>query len=69
MTERPLDVVLQIAERHFTDLHQHRARFNLGPIEDVVDQGEKIIAGSVNCPGTFHLLFGEVFVPVFGKLV
>ena len=36
--EGPLHVVLQILEAHLPGVHDHRARFDLGEIKDVVDQ-------------------------------
>ena len=60
---------LQSPEGHLTDIDHRSPGFDLGQIKDVVNQGQEIIARSVNGPGKFHLLFGEVLIFVFGKFI
>ena len=36
--EGPIDVLAQVGERQLADLDRHRARLDLGHVEDVVDQ-------------------------------
>ena len=67
--EGALDIIPQIAESDFCHIDHHRAGFDLGQVENVVDQGEEIIARGMNGPGKFHLFFGQVPVFVPGKLI
>ena len=50
MAERPLDIIAQVAERHFTHIDHHRARFDLGQIENVVDESEKLTSRRIDFP-------------------
>jgi hypothetical protein len=69
MAERPLHIILQFAQCDFAHIHDDRARFDLGEIQNVIDQRQQIVAGGMNGLGELDL-FGERFcVLVLGKLV
>ena len=49
------------------DVDRHRARLDLGQVEDVVDQREQVGAGGVDGLGELDLLGGEVALGVLGE--
>ncbi len=44
MTERVLHIPGQFHELHFGRFNLHRARFDLGKVQDVIDQFKQIVA-------------------------
>ena len=44
MTEGAIDVILQFAEGDVADIDDDRARFDLGQVENVVDEGQQVVA-------------------------
>src|SRR5258706_4190038 len=58
VAERALDVFVQFTEAQFRDIHRHRARFDLGQVQDVIDEVEQVVAGGMNRLAEFDL-FGR----------
>ncbi len=58
-----------IGEQEIFDIDRHRARFDLGQIEDVGDEVEQIRPGAVNGSRVFDLLRGQVALRVVAKLL
>ena len=56
VAEGALDVAVQIVEPQLADVDDHRARFDLRQVEDVVDQHQQIVAGRVDGLGELDLL-------------
>ncbi len=69
MPERAIHIIVQFAEPHFLDVHRDRARFDLGQIENVVDEREQVVAGSMNRLRELDLLRIKIAVLVLRQLV
>ena len=69
VAEGAIDVILQMAERQFTDVDRNRAGFDLRKIENVVNEREEVDAGTVNGLGELDLFRREVALGVFGELI
>ena len=63
LAERPLDLVLDLAERDLADVDRGGAGLDLGEVQDVVDEGQQVFARSPDRPGELDLLLGEVCRP------
>ena len=48
-------------------MHLELAGFHLGDVEDVVDQGEQIVASRIDGAGELHLIVAEVALGVVGQ--
>src|SRR5439155_24693102 len=55
VTEGAIDVVLKLAEGDVRRVHHHRAGFDLGQVQNVVDQRQQVVAGAVDGAGKFDL--------------
>ena len=69
VAEVALHRVAQHGEGHVLRLDGHRARFDLGEVEDVADQVEQVGAGSVNGLGELDLLGRQVALGVLAQLL
>src|SRR5205809_7379732 len=69
MAERPLDMILKIVEAKSCDIDGNCSRFNLGQIENIIDEAEQIVAGSMNRAGKLNLFRHQVALFILGKLV
>ncbi|EXF42601.1 hypothetical protein BAY1663_04992 [Pseudomonas sp. BAY1663] len=58
--EQVLQAVDQAGEDRQLGMHLELAGFDLGDVEDVVDQGEQIVAGRIDRAGELHLVLAEV---------
>ena len=67
--EGALDVVVQVGEPQLADVDDHRARLDLGQVEDVVDQRQQVVARRVDRLGELDLLGRQVAVGVLGELI
>ena len=56
VAEGALDVVVQVVQAQFADVHDDRARLDLGQVENVVDEHQQVVAGRVDRLGELHLL-------------
>ena len=56
-------------ERHLFRLHGDRAGFDLGQVQNVVDQIQQVRAGAVNILGEFHLLLRQIPGRVVAELL
>ncbi len=66
--ESPIDVVAQIGDSDLDDVDAHRPGFDLGKVEDLVDEREEIRARLMNGARVLDLPRGEVLVPVVDEL-
>src|SRR6266853_6249393 len=64
LTEGPLDVVLQSGEALRRDVERDCARFDLGQIENIVDEGKKIRASGIDGLRVIDLFGLEIFACV-----
>ena len=69
MAEGAFDVIAEIAELQFPDIEDDRSRFDLRQVEDVVDQGEEVVAGGVNRLGEFQLLGMQIPFAILPQLI
>src|SRR6185312_294144 len=67
--EAALDRAAQIGELDLLALHGDRARLDLGEIQDVADEIQKVGAGGVYGPREFDLALAQVLVRVVGQLL
>ena len=67
--EGSLDESVEIREAQIAQIHGHRSRFDLREIEDVVDQVQEVVPGSVDGLGVFHLPWIQVPRRVLRKLI
>ncbi|MCY1515091.1 hypothetical protein D9M68_496670 [compost metagenome] len=67
--EGPFDLVAQVGEQGFVEVQGDGARFDLGQVEDLVDQFQQVLAGAVDGLGVFDLLGREVAVRVATELM
>ena len=67
LPEGALDELPHLGERHRRDVHRHGPGFDLGQVQDVVDQVEQVGAGAVDRLGKADLLGGEVAVRVLAQ--
>jgi hypothetical protein len=65
--EGALDVVAEVDERDGAAVELHLAGLDLGEVEDVVDEGQKVVAGGVDRLGELDLLRLEVALAVVGE--
>ena len=69
VAERPLHRLAHLFEAHFADIDRHRAGFDLRQIENVVDQLEQILAGTVDRPRELDLFRRQVAVGIRRELL
>src|SRR5205814_5136377 len=69
VAEGALDVILQLAKGDIADIDDDRTGFDLGQVENVVDQREQIVARGVNRAGKLHLTGAEVLVCIARQLI
>ena len=67
--ERALERVGEVREGQLARLHGHRARLDLGEVEDVVDQREQVPARGQDRLRELHLAIGQVALGVLGQPV
>ncbi len=67
--ERAIDIVEQVVQTQLADIHDDGSGLDLGEIQDVVDQGQEVLAGSVDRLGELGLFGAQVAVRVAGQLV
>ena len=67
MAERALAEVRHFVAGNFADFDRHGATFDFGQIENFVDQGEQVVARTVDGLGVALLLFVEVARLVVGQ--
>ncbi len=65
--EQILHAVDQAGEDGQLGMHLELAGFHLGDVEDVVDQGEQIVASRIDGAGELHLIVAEVALGVVGQ--
>ena len=58
VTEGTVEVVLQVGQRQVAGFDRHRSGFDLREVEDVVDQRQQIVSGSVDRLGEVDVLGG-----------
>jgi len=63
--EGAVDVIAQGREGGFADVERDGARFDLGQIQNVVDEAEKVGTRMMDRTGEFDLLVGQVALCVF----
>ena len=69
MAEGLLDETAQIHEGHFVDIRRHRARLDLGQIQDIVDEVQQIVARCINGSRVLDLLGAQVLLRVVAQLL
>src|SRR5206468_6434159 len=67
--EEAFDEFALCGEGDLPDLHGGGAGLDLGEVEDVVDQSQEVLAGTVNRAGKLDLFGGEVVLRVVGQLL
>jgi hypothetical protein len=67
--ERALHVTTHLVQAQLAHVHRDRARLDLREVEDVVDEGEQVVARGVDRLRELHLLAGEVALRVGLQLV
>jgi len=55
MPESALDVILEVIEAQGGDVHGNGAGLDLGQIENVINEAEQVVAGSMDGSGKFNL--------------
>ncbi|MNV11886.1 hypothetical protein D3C71_1024670 [compost metagenome] len=63
------DLAGERVHAHFLSVHIHLAGFDLGQIEDVVDQSQQVGAGIMDDRGRFHFLRIQMAALVLGQLL
>src|SRR6266849_3254678 len=69
MSEGALDISPQFGEAQLGDVEGDGAGLGLGEVENVVDEGEEVVAGGVNGFGEFDLFGLQVALRVGGELL
>ena len=69
VAERALDVALQVEQPQLADVDDDGARLDLRQIEDVVDEGEQVVARRVDRLRRLDLPQAQVAFAVLGELV
>ena len=69
MTERALDVAVQVAQPQLADVDDDRSRLDLRQVENVVDQHQQVVAGGMDRLGELGLLAAQIAFGVLRELV
>ena len=69
VTEGAFHIAAQIVHAQFADFHRNRAGFDLGQIENIVDQHQQIVTGRVDGLGKIHLFGGEIALRIHAQLI
>ena len=69
VAEGPLHIGLQLRKAQLGNIKRDGAGLDLGQVEDVVDEGEQVVARSVNGLGELDLLGQEIAFAVGGELL
>ena len=67
--ERALDIIAQVGDALLCDVDRRGAGFDLGEIEDVVDQREQIGTGAADRRCHLDLFAGEILIAVIDELL
>ena len=69
MPEVEVGEVADLRQRNLDVIEGDGAGLDLGQVEDLVDQGQQVLAGAVDDVGELDLLLGQVLFRVLGQLL
>ena len=65
--EGPFHVVVHVRQRHVSHFDRHRPGFDLGHVEDIVDERQQVHTRRVDAGGKLDLLGGQVGFSILGQ--
>ena len=69
VSEGTFNIVLQVGKEQIPGINRYRSRFNLGKIQDVIDQRQQIITGRMDGLGIIDLLEVQISVRIARELI
>ncbi len=67
LREGAVDMIAQGRERGFADIQRDGAGFDLGEVQNIVDEAEKVGTGMMDRTGEFDLFVGQIALGVLGQ--